>query len=246
MSRSKKLWLLGCVIGLIVLIISSVALIIGTQSGTRWLLGMAKPYLPSELALGDAHGTLLGGLHLDNLEFRSEAVLVTVQSLELDIELLPLFQRHVMINEFKVISVDVRVLETVPPDGTDDSPGVSDIDLPVDLSVVSATIKNVSVSGREFERQVETIDLSAALRGNALTVDSLIVRSDWLRLEISGRARLQNRYPSELRAKWRWTPADSQHLAGDIGITGASGAGGQAAVVLRRPTCSSKVPRRRR
>jgi len=218
-SRSKKLWL-SCVIGFLILIIGSVAIIIGTQSGTQWLLGMARPYLPGELVLGDTHGTLLGGLKVDRVEWRSEAALVAAESIELDIELMPLFKRHVAINEFNVGKVDVHIVETGSPESTDDSFAVPEIDLPVEVSIAKGAIKNASVSSGEIERRVDAIDISAALKGAVLTVDSLVVRSDWLHLEISGRTRLQNRIPSDLRAKWRWTPADSPHLAGDIGIKG--------------------------
>ncbi|MFC6671338.1 hypothetical protein [Marinobacterium aestuariivivens] len=72
-----KRWLLRILLALLVLVLlllSGVAAIGLTESGTRWLVRQLQPLLPGELAYADLRGRLFDRIEIDGLSYRQQAL----------------------------------------------------------------------------------------------------------------------------------------------------------------------------
>ena len=101
-------------------LVAGVTLIVGTDTGTRWLLDTGRPYLPPALELGPVQGSLLRGITIESLRWRTASAHIEVNGLSFDIELRPLFRRNVVIRSLVAQGV-VAVL--VPAESADSEAG---------------------------------------------------------------------------------------------------------------------------
>ena len=99
--------LLGAALFLVT-VVAGVYWAIGTDSGTRWLLDRGEAYMPAELQLGSARGSLLRGVEIESLAWRDEPTSLETGRLYVDIRLLPLLGRHLIVDELWVPRVSVR------------------------------------------------------------------------------------------------------------------------------------------
>ena len=217
MSRSRKRLLFGLIAGFGVLLLGGISFVVGTESGTRWLIRQATGFLPDGIEIGQSRGALLSGIRIDSIEWRSESARVSIEDLALDIELLPLFARRVAIDELDVERVDIR-LPAANEAGT--RSGLPALALPVGVSIAASSIRNVSIRSDRIDRTVDDIRLTGRMDGPDLDITRLDVRSAWLGLELAGRATLADRYPADFRSAWRWTHAETVQFAGELQVEG--------------------------
>lgn len=210
-------WLLATI--LIVLIFSTgfVAMILATESGTRWLLATVTPYLPTELQISGVSGTLLSGLYADRIRWNDESTRVTVSAAETHFELLPVLQRHVIINTLHVERVDVVVTDRQQSAASDEP---FSVDLPVRISIDSASVRNVEISIGETQQLIDRVDFSGQLSGSDLDIARFTLQSGLGKLEIAGALQLTDKLAADLRASWRLTMPDVPRFAGELTVSG--------------------------
>ena len=215
MTRVRKIWLI--VFGVAIFLFASVLLIVATDSGTRWVLDRAAGYLPKQLVLGDSQGSFLRGVRFSSIEWHSEAVQVSITNLYANIEFLPLFSRHVAFNELLADRVDIRILDTGEAEASGNLPT---IELPVELSIASSSLKNVSYSSELFTRTAEEIRVAGHWHGTDLELQQLQFASTWLQLSLDGRVRLSDNYRGSIHAEWQWTESEALQIAGVLRMEG--------------------------
>ncbi len=130
-------WTGGIVVAALILFSITVAWLVATEGGTRWLLAQASPRLPSALHIEEVRGTLIRGLNFRAVSWKDAAATVTIAELDTGFELLPLLKREVRINGLDLRDVDVSVHES-SSSKTDAEP--FSIDLPITLRIETASI----------------------------------------------------------------------------------------------------------
>ena len=208
--------LLATVLFLVILVVGAYWLI-GTDSGTRWLLGRTAGFLPEELRLGETRGSLLHGVSVASLEWQDEANRLQAVSLYVDIQLWPLLGRHLIIDELDAGRIELSITDNGEPAGTT---GLPNVELPIDLSIAYASIRQILISSGGFSRSIDEIRLTGNLRGSDLQISQLALRSDWLDLDVSGQLTLADSYPGRIGANWRWKESEPGPFAGELRITG--------------------------
>lgn len=203
---------------LVALLAGSVTWMLGTDSGTRWLLARAAGFLPAELTLGETRGSLLHGLTIASLAWEDEAIEAQVRDLSVDIQLLPLLARQVTIAHLDAERVAIVLTGRATADEPDAGP--LDIDLPVRLSLESASVRNLSFVSGEIDRRIDRIGLQADMQGNELRIADLSIDSAWLDLHVAGRIELSDLFPARIEADWRWKESSGQHFAGQLQLEG--------------------------
>jgi len=71
------------VASLLLATIAAVATLLGTETGTRWVLAQAIRFVPGELVIADYDGTLLRGLRITRLTYSNAAFRLDAESLTL-------------------------------------------------------------------------------------------------------------------------------------------------------------------
>jgi translocation and assembly module TamB len=204
--------------GVLIVLLGTAYWLTATQSGTRWLLGQVSARAPEQLVLGSAQGSLLRGIELDSLEWRSDSVEVHARGIAVDIELLPLLNRHLIVSAFGTRALEVQVFDVADDAPAEDVPLA--VDLPVDITIHEATITDIRFASGTLRREIAGISLASELRGSQLQVKRLALRSDWVDLDLSGNVVLTDTVPFDTEARWRWKDDELPALAGHLQATG--------------------------
>ena len=93
------------------LVLGTAYWVTGTQSGTNWLLAQATARAPEGLSVGHARGTLLRGIEVASLEWRSDGMELRARDVAIDIELLPIFDRHLVVETLGAGSVELLIMQ---------------------------------------------------------------------------------------------------------------------------------------
>ena len=199
------------------LLLAGVFWALGTDSGTRFLLGRAAPYLPAQLTLGTASGSVLGGVCMSSAGWRTDAQDISLRNICIDIEVAQLLSKHLAVRSLDIGEAAVELYETAADDSSGSLPTV---EAPLRVSVASSSLRNLSIKREQLQRDVERIEFSGSLRGSILDITSLTVRSSWLNLDLDGRATLAEPYPGRLNMTWDWATSPSLVLAGNLQLRG--------------------------
>jgi translocation and assembly module TamB len=210
-------WLLATIVIALILSTGSVAMIVATESGTRWLLARVTPYLPTELQISGVSGTLLGGLYADQIRWSDDSTRVTAGEAETQFELLPILQRQVIINTLHVERVDVVVTDRQQSAANDEP---FSVDLPLSISIDSASVRNVDISIGETQQLIDRLDFSGQLSGSDLDVARFTLQSSLGKLEIAGALQLTEKLAANLRASWLLTMPEVPQFAGELTVSG--------------------------
>lgn len=204
-------WVSGVIIALLLLLGASAFYLCGTESGTRWLLRQAQPYLPDALDTGALNGTLLGGLRAQGLSWTDSSVRVSVNRLELSIALRPLFRRQVSVRKLDADGIDIALLQS----GKEPEPaGPFVVDLPLAIELRESSLRDITLTRDAFSRRIDTVHLSATLRGSRLSVSRFDISSEWLDTSLTGNGRLETPYPATFALTWRLATGTDAEFAG--------------------------------
>ncbi len=219
MTPRRIVWIAIVFLTMLLASAGIVAILVGTDSGTRWLLARAQPYMPAQLDTGTVSGSLLGGIETRNLRWTDDTIIVSVRELRFSIALRPLFSRRIEIDALDAGQIDITSIESEEP-ATRDQP--IEVDLPLTIVSKAASLREVTVTRADFIRNIDEIELVGQLEGSALTLSRFVLRSDWLNVDIAGTAGLKVPYPAELRTQWRWTANAEGAFAGHLEVSGSS------------------------
>lgn len=116
MTGHWRRWILGSIALPLLALVVAIAWLVATESGARWLIGQAQPYLPAALTLGESSGSLAGGLQVSPLRWRDDAVDVQVDNVAVEARLLPLLTGQLTISSLELRGVDIQLFETWEPE----------------------------------------------------------------------------------------------------------------------------------
>ncbi|MEO0998928.1 MAG: hypothetical protein AAFX58_15570, partial [Pseudomonadota bacterium] len=150
------------VVGVVPLVLLGAAAWLGsTESGTRFLLARAEPYLPVALSLDDVSGTLLGTLRVGAVRWRDGTARVVAADVVVEAALGQVLDRIVVIERLRVGSVDVVLRRDDSGDAAPAGRPSFTVDLPLRLDVEAAAVGPVtfgfdgSGEARELLRHAE-------------------------------------------------------------------------------------------
>ncbi|RZV35942.1 MAG: hypothetical protein EX272_09700, partial [Chromatiales bacterium] len=212
---ARKIWV--GIASLAVLLLLCVFWVLGTDSGTRFLLGRAEPHLPAGLTLGTASGSLLGGICLSSADWRTDSQDVAARNICVDIDVAQLLSRHLAVRSLEIGEAAIELRETTASESPDSLPT---IESPLRISVASSSLQNLSFTREQLQRDVERIEMSGSLHGSKLDITRLVVRSSWLNLDLDGGATLAEPYPGRVNVTWQWTESPSLEFAGNLQLRG--------------------------
>ena len=112
MKRAVRKWLWRGLLSAIVLVFATGTWLLGSTTGTRWILARTANWLPEALALGDVEGSLLGGLRFDRVDWRDETLDMSVDDFFLHVELQPLLRRQLRVEELEADYVTIHLPES--------------------------------------------------------------------------------------------------------------------------------------
>lgn len=212
MKRVAK-WLGFALGGLLIIVIAVGAWGVHSQSGARWIGGIAVKALGGKLALGTIDGTIADRLTVTNIRYRDPEAGVDahLQRVLVDISLGDVLNALVHFHKIEVSGIDVALSEpTKPPEPEPKQP--FSLKPPIDLAIDSLVVDSVRVR-RDDALLVEVT--RALFDGHwtkrELAVKRLDVRSPQGEIEFSGRVGQRQVYNGEGRGRFRWKASERMY-----------------------------------
>ena len=219
MKRAVRKWLGRGLLASIVIIVLATTWLLGTTSGTRWLLARTAAWLPQALTLGEVDGNLLAGVHFDHAGWSDDSIELSIQELFVHVELQPLLRRQVRVEELEADLLAIRL--PAAPDA-DDEFRLPEFSLPVYLSVAEISLNTLEISRGNQDPVRYGLSGAGAMRGSRIELDTLSVSADSFDLTVDGEALLAHPHTADLRTVWRLNTENSGELSGRLEMRGDS------------------------
>ncbi|MFP4080085.1 MAG: translocation/assembly module TamB domain-containing protein [Ectothiorhodospira sp.] len=185
-----------------------VLLLVGTTPGTRLLLNQGVGFVPGELRIGEIRGTLISGVHLQDVAYTHPALRATAEQLDLGLDLTALLRLTVHVSHLESRGLEV----TLTP--ADDAPGPSEdsppfalpdaIPMPVTVDLRRGVLHDNRLHPSEGADPivVDRLALGLHLDARRLQLRHLDLQAPQGRLQGLGRVTLTRPYALGLAADW--------------------------------------------
>ena len=203
--------------GIVLALLAGMMWLLGTESGTRFVLARAKPYLPTELEFRSASGSFFGDVCLESASWNSESLDVAIRDVCVEIELARLLSRHLAVRS---LDVEEFAIVSRPVPDADSSNELPSIESPLRISINSSALRNLSFERDQLTRTVDNIRFAGELSGSSLNVSQLTLSSNWLNVELDGSIELEEFYRGSFDLEWQWTESESLQLQGNLSLRG--------------------------
>jgi translocation and assembly module TamB len=213
------LWFAGSVASIAALFCLLVFWLVSSESGARWILARVSPMLPQQLSIAAVDGTLRRGLRLRAITWRDASADVSVDQVALHAELWPLIQRRVNVTQLDITGVNV-IVSSAPADKESKEPFT--LDLPVDLVINEATLRDARVVIGKSAVDVTRLELGGRLHGPQLSLQKLDVETSLGDFDASADAALEGPYPASGEAAWELRLPGQPVLSGQLTLRGDS------------------------
>jgi len=214
-------WLWRILLAFVLLLIVGSALLLGTEAGLRFSVGLAERMLAPHLAIGSASGRLVGPLELQDVRFSEPALAIELDHARLDWQPAQLFSGRVHVRELALGGIRLTPGEGLPEEPeTEEAP----VELPAVQLPVEILVDRIYIEDAHYVQEgippLESLLLRARAGGDALVIDELDLRSPGLHVAVAGELGLTPTRPADLRIDWSWDAPQGQSLNGTGRVTG--------------------------
>lgn len=217
MMRFIKKALLGLLIFFIFLSIAF-GWLYNSQSGLQLLLGIARPYLPTELNIENVTGSLSTSIEFQNFRFSNSSIDIKAEQGVISCHWLEFIFQHyrcrvVNIPNLQVTTVSSELEED--PVSFETLPQLSDFTLDLiarldNLAIKKLTLNQVSVGKAQTQTVIENISVQQLKwQNNKAQLGNLSLETQGNQLSLKGQLSPQNNWPGKLEMNF----ASEQHQA---------------------------------
>ena len=200
------------------IVLSSLALIVllplglygllGSESGSRWLLHRILASLPAETSISEIEGTLLDRIQLKQLHIESPEQAIDIDRLSLAWQ-----PGQLLTGTLKLVNVDIAGIAIVVKQSsaaTESEPTDWQADLPLPLQVI---IEKFSISDLHYEDgeahyDLQKLNISALTEQKRLTVTRASLAAKPLNIDIVGQVTLGHGFPFAITVNWQIDSAE--------------------------------------
>jgi len=207
---------------LIVLIMFTVGTVYltATESGLKWVLSQVKEIIPGDLSFEHINGRLIGPLQLKEIDYRSDELTVSVDSVNLNWKPSRLFLLQIHLSDLNTTGINVKLKETEKP--AVKSEGLSDIRFPLGIKIDNFLVRDLSIlpHGSEAPIIIKEISLKAELDKTGIQIETLNMITPEADLSLNGDIKAEGGYPLNIKTGWTVHPAGYSHITGSGEIRG--------------------------
>ena len=205
MTRLLKPFLLT-LLALVLLILLAVGLLLGTQAGSRWALGLVPG-----LEVSNFQGRLGGQWQADHLSWIQDATRVELQAPRLAWTPMCLLRMTLCIDRLEADRIDMAF---APSEKTEDTGPLQlpELRLPVGIELGEVRVGRLRLDGSDL---LGDLQVAAHWTDDGLRIDSLKLQRDDLHLNLQGTVRPEGDWPVELGGEVQLPAVDGKawHLA---------------------------------
>ncbi|MGZ5030254.1 MAG: translocation/assembly module TamB domain-containing protein, partial [Methylobacter sp.] len=194
---------------LIVLLMIPLGLLgmMGSATGSRWLLMTVFSHLPIQVSVASIEGRLLERIVMSDLYYKSDTETVAVKNLVLVWQPSELFSGTLKIVDLSLNGVDVSVTQTTPSE-----PSTFDFNaelrLPVQIVVENLLLSDFTYQQDETLQHLQKLHLVGFTENGQVNIVSLELDAKPLAATATGQIGLGKGFPLRLTADWQATTED--------------------------------------
>ncbi|MDT8406253.1 MAG: translocation/assembly module TamB domain-containing protein [Methylococcales bacterium] len=227
--------LLGILVTPLLLAILAMAALLGTQTGTRWLL--SRPQLSQiGLHIATVDGHFLDRLVLGEVDVKTTTVTAQAEHLVLDWSPVALLHGHVHIRELSVDGLLYRA-QSAPPSTDTESFSIPHVPVTLQLDRLALTRLELDTGGGS-PIIIDALHASLTLAGQTLSWQPLTLQALNGTFSSTGQLKLQETLPINALLDWQLTPPAQPLWQGSLNADGALLANLQLALTTRTPLTS--------
>lgn len=205
MSRRRTIaaLVLGVPAAILLLAAAGLAWVVTTQTGSRWAVEQARPYLPDNIELAGFEGVLAGPFTLTGVIVDTDAARVALRRVHGDWSPVDLVWSEIRVTELEAEGVDVVVHPSGEPGG-EAPPALPDrllLPVSVDVERLQVTDIEVTVPGAPAQR-IQWIAFGASAGPDGFSIEGLDVSAE--QGGATGMIRLDADQPFGLDGRIRW------------------------------------------
>ena len=195
----------------IVAILTAVSALVGTSSGSAWLLQYGLGQLKSETrdaSFEQSQGTLLSGMRIQQFNYRDGNNLLTIASLQSSWNPMSVFTGEFV---FDQLSLEGVVLDRHSAPTSDNEEKVSTdpfagiFPLPINISINRLALRNASITFDDTAYSIDSLTLAAQLDQRQLNLSNLQFAAPNVQVSGSIEADLQEAMPLNLDLNWLYS-----------------------------------------
>lgn len=219
-------WLASFVLVLVFLVPTLIVIILGTESGSRWVLSKAISFAPVDIHYEEFNGSLLDEFSFKHITVETGSFSYAPDVLDISWQPLNLLSGVVDMRTIQSKGGTVRLRRTENTEN--DKPtalSLKDIklQLPLKLNINSLNISNTRFFIFEFPSQELNINASALLSGNGhLNLRRIRLNHQYLTTSLSGKADLSYPFQSQFKNVTTLHSPDYPHLTIDSELSGST------------------------
>ncbi|EKF73974.1 hypothetical protein A11A3_10726 [Alcanivorax hongdengensis A-11-3] len=200
---------LATLLALMALLLAGAALLLGSETGNRWLLERVRPLIPGELSVTQWQGTLLTGLQLGGIDYRYAGTTVTLDRLGLDYQPSALLRGWLTVDQLQLGRLEIH---TAPAEPTEQQPPFTlpdSLALPLGVRIEHLLLQQLIVNDRPLVSDLEGQQLVAWRRFNLARLSAEVAG---VQLDANLQGQLTQPYPMQGQLNWQMPLADSDTL----------------------------------
>ena len=191
---------------LIILLIGAVLFLIGTSTGTQWLVKTANSQLGNPIRYTELNGHLLGDLSLKGFEYNDKNMEININSLLLSWQPKDLLDKRFLLKKLALDGLyfeQKTVSEKIPEDEDSKTEAfkLPEIALPIDIVINELILNDLQlITAPDAEAIiVDHATLIAELIASKLTISQLAVKSPDIDASVKGHVVLEKQYPLDIK-----------------------------------------------
>ncbi|HBH60200.1 MAG TPA: hypothetical protein DDX85_00340, partial [Nitrospiraceae bacterium] len=146
-----------------------------TEQGLAWIIAQVQDIVPGQLSITHISGSLSGPLRLTGLNYRSDELAVSVDSMSIDWRPLDLLFLHLHLTDLNASGIRVETGAGTEP--AQESPGLPEIRLPLAVQVDNLLVRDISIvpSAGSSPLIIKEVMLNADISKDAARIESFSV-----------------------------------------------------------------------
>lgn len=189
-------------LSIISILFLSIILLLGTHSGTQWLLNTAESFTDGALTYQQMQGHLLGDFQITDLNYKDQAIELRINHLLFSWQPKKLLQGNVSVEQLIVASVYFEQHAAAKKEAekkveTDEKFAFSDIVLPVDISLNEIKISDIRIIAAVDAEPVliDLLALKADAKDSTINIHHIDIQAPDISFSTKGEVSLVDNYP---------------------------------------------------
>ena len=204
--KKRLYWVFGSLLGLVLVLITTVIVLVGTETGLGWALRQTARVAPELLEIGAVEGHLLDRLQVQQMQLNLPTMRLRVDDLVLDWQPSALLQREFHLSLLKIDSVTIEAVKLAqePPKTAQEKPPypieLPDMKLPLTVIIDAVQINGVAIvtGANTAPMRIDAIALQARWDDTGIAIQQFDVAMPTLQFAADGRIKPVGDFPLEI------------------------------------------------